>query len=657
MNHEDGRTVGESAPSALLSRIIQRPLTAENIGTYHDEALHQVIVIADTVTSLYLKAHPEAKTLFKKEIEDLAFEEEGLEAIPEILSHIGAKKLELQEVETFLAERTQELSAVILPPDRRRPLQKSGAGTYEEKEITDRLTLFIYMLKGDGIDIDTLKLTAGELRDDMMRKASYVSVEIDSLNRLALICDEEGNAGYVFDIELLTQEGLTVETVLGMTKNELNTLLAARPLIGERFVHGKNWMNRIRHLLYSPIGTEQEREEVRAVSRNELDPWKGFYLAPDGKHYSSVHYLVRKLKEEGFGAAQHFIDARTQNMQSIEIVNLNNRTLAGYAYEDILETLGVYKLPKVDTEGLWKGFVEIEGVRYGIASALVSRLGITQKTVLSAIEGGVVRKKQIRDVRNQETTGYAYDDVEALLFDIATAPQVAFEGEWAGFYEKDNEHYGSFLTIAEKMGTSRMFVREHIGEHSEIRKVQGRNVQGKLIDLYSYEQIQDLLKERLKIPAVATEGEWKNFYESEGKHYGSAEDIAKKLHVTGNAIMRDRVKALSLKPKQVTKINKVINAYAFEDIKSQFPDRESYPVVELQKGEWIGFYEHEGEHYGSVHSIAEKLGVTDRLVRVHIADAPNLRSQEIIGFRNRLITAYSYEQLKKLFGEEPSSKN
>ena len=141
----------------------------------------------------------------------------------------------------------------------------------------------------------------------MMRKESYVAVEISALNRLALVCDEERNASYIFDTEKLAQISRPGgnQSIVHKTKDELNALIKANPGVGVRFVYSPQWTERVRHFLNEPIPSRTKDDgesdvdvglKVREVSKSEFDPWRGFWTSPEGKHYGEPIRLANVLR-------------------------------------------------------------------------------------------------------------------------------------------------------------------------------------------------------------------------------------------------------------------------------------------------------------------------------------------------------------------------
>lgn len=75
----------------------------------------------------------------------------------------------------------------------------------------------------------------------MLRQEPYVRVLIEDLDRIVYVCDEEGNASYVFDSEITEQLGITPPELDAMTKNQRNALLRVTPSAGRRIIQSPQW--------------------------------------------------------------------------------------------------------------------------------------------------------------------------------------------------------------------------------------------------------------------------------------------------------------------------------------------------------------------------------------------------------------------------------
>ena len=70
----------------------------------------------------------------------------------------------------------------------------------------------LYILQNDfEIEFKNIPIKEGITTSKMMRQTSYTRVEISDLERVVYICDEEGNASYIFDARKLAEQKITLE--------------------------------------------------------------------------------------------------------------------------------------------------------------------------------------------------------------------------------------------------------------------------------------------------------------------------------------------------------------------------------------------------------------------------------------------------------------
>jgi hypothetical protein len=93
---------------------------------------------------------------------------------------------------------TVESDNIILPPDYERAgITPGKGGGVEDPRFQERIRQLLLLLEQNGIYSDDIVLIRGKVTDNMMRKESYVIVEIPKLNREILICDQVGEATFV----------------------------------------------------------------------------------------------------------------------------------------------------------------------------------------------------------------------------------------------------------------------------------------------------------------------------------------------------------------------------------------------------------------------------------------------------------------------------
>ena len=226
-----------------LNDILYTKVSVENIRTFADEALNQLIALNESVVSAYQKDYPEFDQYTGLELEDKAYAAFNLPDLNTILGRITTVQENIAQILVSVSESLVQIPTVITPTDTREPsFTGNGITTYESPNTLDRLVTLAYILERD-FDLTTtdVKYTKGITTDSMLRKEPYVRVEVPSLERLVYVCDEEGNASYVFDSTVLEALGTTKEDVDVMSKNTRNAFLRLTPSAGKRVVQSPEW--------------------------------------------------------------------------------------------------------------------------------------------------------------------------------------------------------------------------------------------------------------------------------------------------------------------------------------------------------------------------------------------------------------------------------
>ncbi len=304
-----------------LDNLLLQEITVENINYIADESLDAVIDIAGGCINDYRQnlspAQQEGiKQLQPAEQEEAAFRHYGLGSVPEVLDMLQEKVDGIHQIDNFLQALPEE-DFVVLPPDSSETNLGSGSGEYERAEITPRLKTLLFIANQSlGIDLKDITVTKGTNTSEMMRQESYVGVEIPELDRLVLVCDEQGNATYVFDSKALEQQSLAVETLLGLSKQELNSLLKQHVEVGIRLVYGPQWAGRIANLLTNDLVESSKNEPtepvilLERVEKAPKDVLSINKLAKElGIDYSATRNVITSLQEtmpEEFGKTKTY---------------------------------------------------------------------------------------------------------------------------------------------------------------------------------------------------------------------------------------------------------------------------------------------------------------------------------------------------------------
>lgn len=253
----------ESGPSRALrlrvDMITNRQLSPDNIDTYANDALDELIEVVGDIMGEYHRQVIVASSDSTLEIERQALAHVGLdpEMVEATLDHIASVVDQLGQLDADIERATRHIEEVITPPDEAERIMIANDGSYEASELQSRLKTIVFVAMqefGLGFDgDDKIAITTGALRGNMMRSASYNLVEMPSIDRSVLVCDEEGNVTYVLDDEALRSSEIDSQTLVVLTKEQLNTHLRDNPALGRRIIYGKNFVPAIVSALKHPL--------------------------------------------------------------------------------------------------------------------------------------------------------------------------------------------------------------------------------------------------------------------------------------------------------------------------------------------------------------------------------------------------------------------
>ena len=240
-----------------LSEAIDNPLTLENTDTYVDDALGAVIKLVDDVVAKY-DAQPGAEwqqlgEANGKEHEDAALEYFGLEDVEAILRHLEDKASQFAVIGQVIAQ-ANEASDVFVPPGSTPVPQATGSGTgMEKKGKQPKLKNLLVMLKSefdiDPDDPEAVSIVRGSVNTNMMREEPYYQVTVPGIDKVILVCQEYGNATFVFNGEWVREQvnsnrsskDESARPLTDYTKEELSKLIKDNPGQGARIMATKNF--------------------------------------------------------------------------------------------------------------------------------------------------------------------------------------------------------------------------------------------------------------------------------------------------------------------------------------------------------------------------------------------------------------------------------
>ncbi|MEK7559594.1 MAG: hypothetical protein AAB521_04780 [Patescibacteria group bacterium] len=365
----ESKSSKSSAFHVTLTQIQGKPLSPDNIDTYARDALADLIKLTDSIVGDYAKEQPSDST-YGKELEDKAFEHFGLGNLGEILNYVASKELELERIDKLI-EGAENVGAILVPPTGEMPQIQEGDGSFGKKSVIARTKTLLFILSNE-FDIDTqdpnkVVVKTGILSDKMMRKLSYFMINVPSLNRTILSCDEEGNVTYIFDNDILSSKGISQDDLALMTKEGINDLLKEDPKLGRRLIYTKTFVPRMINLI-----TDLEN------NNDSSGEGAGLYLfpkAPEG--ILSVKNIAYDLGVD-HGTVVKAIEGLSESLGEITQYRFGAVTTTGYTSEQ-QEMIR----QELDRKGLFSDQAPEEVLS---VYSLSKRLGVGEKSINKAIE-------------------------------------------------------------------------------------------------------------------------------------------------------------------------------------------------------------------------------------------------------------------------------
>ncbi len=488
---------------ARLAQILNRQITVENIDSYIDSSIEELIGLTDEIVGAYKTDYPEEEFI-GKELEDRAFEQNKLPNIEEFLDVAQEKSEQLNLIDNYIKSRIKTVPEIITPPKGEKIMP--GEKKYEDPDVKHRLKFLLYILKENGINFEDISMIDGILDEKIMRGKSYVGVSIPELDKLALICDEEGNASYIFDTKKLGEKGISTAEVYNMSKDELNKLIENNLKIGVRFVYTKNWVNRAEDFLFNELPeTSKEIKQVNPdieklpkVSNIELDPWKYFWTDPEtGKHWGVIGSLARRS-----GLSKPIIEKVVEGGDlsiSMKVKDIVGREGIAYCWEDFMDLPHIKELigaNNTEQKGEWKGFyIDKNGNHWGTIEVLSKKFDVGRMVIERFIKENNFSANEVRTSRGI-LQAYSYENFinNENIKSFFDMPKVEDKGEWKGFYvDKNGDNWGLLSAIFKKLEVHSRVIYKILKEN-KFSVIKVRTVTNQLENAYKFKEIVDILE-------------------------------------------------------------------------------------------------------------------------------------------------------------------
>ena len=276
-----GNTIEELKSN--INRILESSMSLDNYQTFWDDTVDKLIEATDRIVNLY-KSTDEYKINNKtgRELEDEAMNYYELPNISAILDDISKKRDRLLSYREII-RKIPKSDTQILNPRENIIIENKGSGDevgWEKRNNIPRLQMLLYILENDlGLDLrDTgnIQIIEGSTDRNMMRKEPYIRITINSKNRIIYVCEEYGNATFIFNKHKVKEEyGGDVDHFDNKTKEYISEQIQENKGLGIIINQIKKWREKMNYYINSNRITEsQEWENVeipRDVTPNKID--------------------------------------------------------------------------------------------------------------------------------------------------------------------------------------------------------------------------------------------------------------------------------------------------------------------------------------------------------------------------------------------------
>jgi hypothetical protein len=597
---------------ASLDAIISRPLMPEFIDSYAEDALDDLIELVQDCIQGYQN---QTSTIHEstRATEEAAFSYYGLGDIEAILDHISNKADEIKQLDDVIATRTQVVDRVVVPPDPFEIVPSNGQDTeFEHSKPIPKLKALLFILSNefevDVNDPEQLSLTTGVINESMMRRTSYTVVELAELLRTIFICDEIDNATYVFADDVMRENDITADDLMGLTKTDINNLLAENPSLGKRVLFREHFIDNLIDAIKDPaqdvVRSDDSREERKylcppategIVSNKQFA--KGLRLAD-----ATIRMAVAELGESlGPVNSYRFKGARGIGYSPEQQAMIKQR----------LEATGVINNLPPEDYLTKEGIAGTLGIDPGSVGRAISSLG-DSLGIVGVFKFGA-------NSNHHKLRGYSPEQ-QAMIH-----TQLEANGM---FLEEPPEGFLAIIDIADNMSIADQGVKETIEELGNALGTAKRYKSGSVVTVYYSPEQQAMIHTQLEAKGTLTD--------KAPEGYLSTRGLARSFKVDYDAVVRaigELGEELGETP--IYKFGPIAVGYS--------PEQQAMIHTQLEaKGMFI---DKTPEGYHSRSSLARELDISRGRVNGAIkALANNLGETHIYMIGSRLVTGYSPEQ-------------
>ncbi len=445
IHHGTERFEGQS--KQVLESILSRSVMPHTIDTFYTSAMQALCALADRATTEYKRAHPDT-TLTGSALEDVAL---GYK-FGDLLTEIGKREELVKSIQAHVSEKIKNNTIVYVPPQQGIMLTPGSGRGLESRSVIPRVTGLLYSVHNDlGIDYNDAELVRverGMVHDDMMRNEPYYSIEIPDLKRLVLVCEEEGNATYVFDTTQLRKLGISIAHLKLQNKLYFRSLNELHPDTVVSIRYSENWRERMLQVLSEPFETRinEKTDKQSKKTKSDFTPRIEFSKKKDGWENKSFFSKHEKLGH--WDTIVAYVEAyRDSHPEWFEVQNSGTKN-AEYYHPELVAKIREHFLPTSKLRQL----APLKREGWACASALEKLKGFPQKKRI---------KKFVDQFRNAHPE----------WFEVQNSWRKNAEHYHPELVKRIREHFASQLELLESMPPK----KDGWGSANFLRSILGTN--------------------------------------------------------------------------------------------------------------------------------------------------------------------------------------
>jgi hypothetical protein len=492
----------------------------------------QIKKIQDTRNKIFQILH-----LVNSEEKDIEINNVLIQKIKNIQNlGIGIYDLDGYEVE--------KIESVITPTDE---IERKGSRRIYNEEKDDshnKLEIILNLLKDENIKKEDIKIKIGKLDNSIRRLGSYILIYLSELNKLIFLCEEAGST-FIMDKE----EDKDLDFYINLTKQE-KLEEGATPLSWEE---EKKWGNNIKEILFL--------DKTYNTTFNYDEEWENFCETEDF-HIGTIHAIATKIVREDKKIEIESFDKEVKRVEDFlkeniqekniqvkeEVLDIKGHRRDGYAWEDLIEIIEVYK-NMLKTNIGENFFIDENGETWKTLNAIAKENDLHSKTVILLVGKLQTQTRNeifeiFGDLINEETfVSQEVKGAHSVLFSESRIVPIVNryksillseqEGEWGSFASKNNSHFGVIPRIVNKLKSENIFVNRGFVETliTENNLLYEWILSGNkdIKKGWNYEEIKEIVL--ASHPISKEEGEWSGFFIEGGKHFATVRTLNKKLGI------------------------------------------------------------------------------------------------------------------------------